>query len=172
MSHLLEQLRLQVAMIQGKDPQAHVTQSEFFSITNQQLATPQSHQEAVEWFISIGKRLEAEQETIAPEEFQEALGLLPSIFSQPGRHLTFDEATREAGCGRKVWREWWVGEFLIFIPGTEIFVAPGSALGEVFGPDAKVTYAPYIARIRTRDSCVSPYIPTREDTLANDWRIL
>lgn len=172
MSHLLEQLRLHVAMIQGKDPQAYTIQSGFFGITNQQLATPQSHQEAVEWFLSIGRRLEAEQETIAPEEFQEVLELLPSIFSQPGRHLTFDEAAREAGCGRSVWREWWVGEFLIFVPGTEILPAPGSILGEIFKPDTKVTYAPYMARVRTRDNCVSPYVPTMEDKLANDWRIL
>ena len=81
MSQLLNQLRDQVALIRGDHPEVNVVQSDFFNVTNQTLAKPQSHREEVGWFVSIGLRLNEEMDTITPEEFQEALRLLPEIFS-------------------------------------------------------------------------------------------
>ena len=83
--------------------------------------------------------------------------------------MTFDIALRFLREGKTVCRLSWQrdGAFLYLVPGS-VFAVDRQPLLGIFPRGAEVTYRSHIDK-RDSGGCVSPWSPTQEDLLADDW---
>ena len=138
---------------------------------------PQSPREEMEWFMRVASSMLAEKETITPEEFTEVLRLLPSVTPSllhpriKDGMMAFSDAMDAMLLGHRVAREGWDGEYLVFVPGSDITVEEERPLAAVFPPGTRVYYASHVDRVRAGNNVVV-YHPELGDLLQNDWVVL
>ncbi len=86
--------------------------------------------------------------------------------------MDFGQALEALRDGYKVSRQGWNGKgmFLYYVPANEYI--PVTAIGDSLVNDSgKVAYVAYIA-MKTVKGAVTPWQPSQEDMLSDDWGIL
>jgi hypothetical protein len=89
-----------------------------------------------------------------------------------GQMMTFGDAVHMLKLGKKVARFGWNGKgmFVYLVPAASYPVQTGAAKSH-FGEGALVPYNAYLA-IKNVDDTVSTWVPSINDVLAEDWRVL
>ena len=85
--------------------------------------------------------------------------------------MNFGEAIKRLKLGKRLQRSGWNGKgmFIYLVPAASYPVQTGAAK-EHFGEGAMVPYAAYLA-IKNVDKTVSTWVPSINDTLAEDWQV-
>ena len=91
---------------------------------------------------------------------------------RPSSGLTFGDALQALKAGKRVARVGWNGKgmFVYYAPASTYQARTAAAI-EYFGENAYVPYAPYLA-LKGVDEQVSPWVPSINDVLAEDWVVL
>ena len=86
--------------------------------------------------------------------------------------MNFGDALVLLKAGMRVAREGWNGKgmFVYYVPAAAYLAQTGVAR-EYFGEHAHVPYAPYLV-LKGVDERVSPWVPSINDVLAEDWVVL
>ncbi len=86
--------------------------------------------------------------------------------------LTFGDALQALKAGKRVARVGWNGKgMFVYYVRAAAYLAQSAAAIEYFGENAYVPYAPYLA-LKGVDERVSPWVPSINDVLAEDWVVL
>ena len=86
--------------------------------------------------------------------------------------LTFGDALQALKAGKRVARAGWNGKgMFVYYVRAAAYLAQSAAAIEYFGENAYVPYAPYMA-LKGVDERVSPWVPSINDVLAEDWVVL
>lgn len=91
---------------------------------------------------------------------------------RPCEGMTFGQAIEAMKTGQKVARAGWNGKgmFAYYVPANSYPVQTGAAKSH-FGEGAMVPYNAYMA-IKNVNETVSTWVPSVNDVLSDDWRIL
>jgi hypothetical protein len=91
---------------------------------------------------------------------------------RPTDGLSFGLAIEAMKMGKRVARSGWNGKgmFVYMVPANS-YLAQSKAAKEYFGEDALVPYNAYLA-IKNVEGTVSTWVPSVNDVLAEDWRIV
>ena len=84
----------------------------------------------------------------------------------------FDKALQEIKSNKLLTRDSW-GEncqYVFLVPGSK-FKVNRPPLNVIFEEDTEIVYGAHID-IKTTDGHIEPWIPSQEDILANDWKIV
>lgn len=86
--------------------------------------------------------------------------------------MNFGDALKELKLGKRLQRAGWNGKglFIYLVPAACYPVQTGAAKAH-FGEGALVPYKAYLA-IKNVDETVSTWVPSINDTLAEDWHVL
>jgi len=86
--------------------------------------------------------------------------------------MNFGQAIEALKEGKKVARAGWNGKgMFVYLVLADNFPAKTQAAKSFFGDDGLVPYNPYKA-IKNIDDTVSTWVPSVNDCLAEDWRIV
>lgn len=86
--------------------------------------------------------------------------------------LTFGDALQALRAGKRVARAGWNGKgMFVYYVRAAAYLAQSEAAKTYFGENAYVPYAPYLA-LKGVDERVSPWVPSINDVLAEDWEVL
>lgn len=86
--------------------------------------------------------------------------------------LTFGDALQALKAGKRVARAGWNGKgMFVYYVRAAAYLAQSEAAKTYFGENAYVPYAPYLA-LKGVDERVSPWVPSINDVLAEDWVVL
>ena len=91
---------------------------------------------------------------------------------RPCESMTFGQAIEAMKAGQKVARSGWNGKgmFAYYVPANSYPVQTGAAKSH-FGEGAMVPYNAYMA-IKNVNETVSTWVPSVNDVLSDDWRIV
>lgn len=91
---------------------------------------------------------------------------------RPSSGLDFGAALQALKAGKRVAREGWNGKgmFVYYVPANAYPARTGVAQA-YFGEEALVPYAAYLA-LKGVDGVISTWVPSINDTLAEDWMVL
>ena len=91
---------------------------------------------------------------------------------RPSSGLTFGDALQALKAGKRVARVGWNGKgMFVYYVRAAAYLAQSEVAKAYFGENAYVSYAPYLA-LKGVDERVSPWVPSINDVLAEDWVVL